>query len=183
MTDLPDEVLAEAERLTRLSRRATDDGEADACRRNRDRLLDEYGYRARIRRGDRDVLVCHPAEWLDDDGTVRLDRIEDTDRAAEVPLEGPDDADDWDRVDRHNRAIVEQVRERYGDDHAANADAFADFMGNHYAKRVEEATAEEVEQFLTEYYRRNVWPTDEQTTIVDQSVSHVFETAGIDGPR
>jgi len=172
MTDLPREVVDAAERLTRLARRAVDDAEAAAYERDRDERLDEYGYTARVRDAD-DTLVLHPAEWLED-GTVRMDRIADTDRAVEVPLSGSGDAEDWDAVETHNAAVVERVAERAGEVHAANARAFADFMGNHYARRVETATVDELREFLTEYYPRNAWPSDEQRDTIEKSLEHVY---------
>ncbi|AXG06443.1 rnhA operon protein [Haloplanus rubicundus] len=179
MTELPREVVDAAERLTRLARRAVDDAEAAAYERDRDERLAEYGFTARIRESD-DTLVCHPAEWLEGD-TVRMDRIEDTDRAVEVSLSGSGDPESWDAVETHNAEVVEAVAERAGAVHAANARAFADFMGNHYARRVETATAAELREFLTEYYPRNAWPSDEQRDAVERSLEHVFAVTETDG--
>ena len=172
MTDLPREAVAAAERLTRLARRAVDDAEAAAYERDREERLAEHGFTARVRESD-DTLVLHPTEWLDGD-TARMDRIEDTARAVEVPLSGSGDPEAWDEVETHNAAVVERVAERAGEVHAANARAFADFMGNHYARRVETATAAELSEFLTEYFPRNAWPSDEQRDAVEQSLEHVF---------
>jgi hypothetical protein len=178
MTDLPREVVDAAERLTRLARRAVDDAEAATYERDRDERLAEYGFTARVRESD-DTLVCHPAEWLDGD-TVRMDRIEDTDRAVEVSLSGSGDPESWDTVETHNAEVVEAVAERAGAVHAANARAFADFMGNHYARRVETATEAELREFLTEYYPRNAWPSDEQRDAVERSLEHVFAVTDTD---
>jgi hypothetical protein len=172
MTDLPREAVAAAERLTRLARRAVDDAEAAAYERDREERLAEHGFTARIRESD-DTLVLHPTEWLDGD-TARMDRIEDTDRAVELSLSGSGDPESWDEVETHNAAVVERVAERAGEVHAANARAFADFMGNHYARQVETATAAELAEFLTEYFPRNAWPSDEQRDAVEQSLEHVF---------
>jgi len=172
MSDLPREVVDAAERLTRLARRAVDDAEAAAYERDRDERLDEYDFTARVRESD-DTLVLHPAEWLDG-GTVRMDRIEETDRAVEVPLSGSGDPDSWKTVAAHNAEVVERVAERAGETHAANARAFADFMDNHYARRVETASAEELQEFLTEYYPRNAWPSENERDVVMQSLEHVF---------
>jgi hypothetical protein len=180
MTELPREVVDAAERLTRLARRAVDDAEAAAYERDRDERLAEYGFTARVRESD-DTLVCHPAEWLEGE-TVRMDRIEDTDRAVEVSLSGSGDPASWDAVKTHNAEAVEAVAERAGAVHAANARAFADFMSNHYAKRVETATAAELREFLTEYYPRNAWPSDEQRDAVERSLEYVFEVTETD-PR
>jgi hypothetical protein len=159
MPELPDDVVDEARRLTRLARDAVDENEAAAYRRERDDLLAQHDYVARVRGEETvDVLVCHPAEWVDE-GEVRVDRIEDTDRAAEVPLDGAADEDRFDAVDEHNRDVVAAVEARAGPEHAANVAAFADFMGNHYVRRVESATSEEIQEFLEEYFPRNAWPS------------------------
>ncbi|WP_290814455.1 rnhA operon protein [Halovivax sp.] len=172
---LPDDVVDDAERLTRLAREAIDENERDAYRERRADLLAEHGYAARVREAD-DTLVCHPAEWLAD-GTVRTDRIEDLSRAVEVSLSGPGDPDDWDALDARNRELVATVREEYGEIHGANADALADFMGNHYAKPIADATGAELEEFLGEYFVRNAWPSARQRATVGRSVALCFEAA------
>lgn len=177
MPELPTDVVEEAERLTRLAREASDESERDAYLSRRAELLDDEEFESRVRSEDsREVLVLHPTEWLDD-GTIRPDRIEDTDRAVEIPLTGPGDPDDWGAVHEHNEDVVERVRANHGELHGDNARALADFMENHYARPIESATAGELEEFRTEYYPRNVWPTEEQREIVDRSIAIVFETA------
>jgi hypothetical protein len=180
MTDLPAELREAAERLTRLARRATDDAEAAAYERDRDERLAEYGFTARVRETD-DTLVLHPAAWLDG-GTVRTDRIADTDRAVEIPRSGAGDPEEWESVEAHNADVVDAVAAESGPVHAANARAFADFMGNHYARRVETATATEVREFLTEYYPRNAWPTDRQRDAVERSLERVFAVTKTEPP-
>lgn len=183
MAELPQDVIEEAERLTRHARGAVDPNEAERYREERGRLLSEHGFAARIRSEDsRTVLVLHPAEWLAD-GSIQVGRIEDTGRAVEIPLDGPGEPDDWDEVDRHNRELAAAVREEHGEVHGANATAFADFMGNHYARTIESATAEEIEEFLSEYFPRNAWPTDDQKAAVERSIWLVFETAGVPAPN
>lgn len=183
MTDLPSDVLEAAERLTRLARDASSEDEREAYLTRREETLDEYGFEARIRSDDtREVLVLHPTEWLDD-GTIRPERIEDTDRAAEIPLTGPGDPDDWTTIRDHNDRVVDRVRAEYGDVHGDNARALADFMGNHYARTVESATAAELAEFRSEYYPRNVWPSEEQKDVLDHSISIVFETTGSKTPE
>ncbi len=176
--ELPNDVVSEAERLTHLARDREGTGaetEAEEYRAERERLLAEHEFTSRIREGkERTVLVLHPDDWVED-GTIRVERIEDTDRAVEIPLTGAGDPDDWDEIDEHNRAVVRRVRDEYGDVHGANAEAFADFMGNHYARPVESATSDEVDEFLHEYFPRNAWPTGEQKKIVDKSVELVFD--------
>ena len=111
MTDLPREVRMEAERLTRLARRAVDENEAAAYERDRDERLAAFDYTARVRAED-DTLVLHPAEWVEGD-TAQLDRIEDTDRAVEISLSGSGDPAEWESVEHHNAAVVDRVRERF----------------------------------------------------------------------
>ncbi|UPM42420.1 DUF7108 family protein [Halocatena salina] len=170
---LPDDVADEAERLTRLARAAIDTDEASAARTKRDDLLARHGYVARERNTDA-TLVCFPDDWVAD-GTVQTERIDDTDRAVERPLEAP--ADEWEDVHRHNRDIAAHVTERYGDVHGANAAAFAEFMSNHYAMALEHTTEAMREEFLTEYYPRNVWPTKKQRTVIEESVDLALDLA------
>jgi len=175
--ELPRETVERAERLTRLARDAVDDAEAEAYREERSELLDDHEFRARVREEDPgETLVLHPDEWLED-GLIRTERIEDTDRAVEVSLSGPGDPDEWESVEEHNRDIAARVREVHGDVHGDNAAAFADFMGNHYARPVESATTDEVSEFLSEYFPRNAWPTEKQRETVEESIDLVFEVA------
>ncbi|MFC7027521.1 rnhA operon protein [Halomicroarcula sp. GCM10025324] len=170
MTDLPTDVLEEAERLTRLAREAVDDGETTAYKDERDALLADHDYDARVREDDTsDVLVCHPQEWVED-GVIRPGRIEDVDRGVEVQLSGPGDPEEWDVVDERNRAVAAAVAEDHGPVHGATATALADFMGNHYAKPIAEATPDELEEFKAEYFPRNTWPSEDQRSLLDESV-------------
>lgn len=179
--ELPEGTVAEAERLTRLAREAIDDEERAAYLRDRGRLLAEFDYEARLREED-DTLVLHPTEWITG-GTVYPEEIDDIDRGVEVSLSGPGDPDEWDAVEDHNATIVERVREDGDEVHAANVRAFADFMGNHYARRVETASAAEIEEFLSEYFPRNAWPSDEQKEVVAESIELAFEVADAESPR
>ncbi|MFC7155596.1 rnhA operon protein [Halomarina halobia] len=175
MTGVPDDAVEEATRLTRLARDAVDEREAEAARARRDDLLAEHGFTARVREEDA-TLVLYPAEWVED-GTVRFDRIDDTDRAIERPLEGPGDGTDWEAVEAHNRAVVARVAAEHGEVHGKNAAAFADFMGNHYAKPIEAATARTRTEFLAEYFPRNAWPDERQREVVEESVDLTIKTA------
>jgi hypothetical protein len=177
---LPEGPIEEAERLTRLARDVSDPAEAAAHRERRDELLAEHGYAARYRAED-DTLVLNPAEWFED-GVVRTDRIEDLSRAVERPLSDAGADDEWRAVEEHNAALVERVDARHGPVHAANARAFADFMGNHYTRRVETASRRELREFLDEYYPRNAWPSERQKTVIDESLRLLFETADVDVP-
>lgn len=174
---LPEETAEQAERLTRLAREAVDDAEAAAYREDRAAVLSDHDFTARVRDDDTGAtLVLHPDEWVAD-GTIRTDRIDDTNRAVEISLSGPGDPDDWEEVDEHNREVVAHVRAEHGDVHGDNAAAFADFMGNHYARPVESATGPEVEEFLEDYFPRNAWPDDRQRALVEESIEYVFEVA------
>jgi hypothetical protein len=190
--ELPQETVERAERLTRLARDAVDDAEAEAYREERSELLADHEFRARVREEDTGAtLVLHPDEWVErvapeeqrDEGAetaevrIRTERIEDTGRAVEVSLSGPGDPDEWDSVEEHNREVAARVREVHGGVHGDNAAAFADFMGNHYARPVESATSGEIEEFLSEYFPRNAWPTEKQRASVEESIDLVFEVA------
>ncbi|MFD1511891.1 DUF7108 family protein [Halomarina rubra] len=172
--DPPESVVEEAERLTRLARDAVDPEEAAAARATRDDLLDEHDFGARER--DDDVLVVHPAEWVED-GSVRVELVDDTARAVEIPLEAPAEDADWDTVDAHNRTVVERVRETHGEVHGDNAAAFADFMGNHYLKPIEAATDQMRAEFLDEYFPRNAWPSADQRAVVEESLERTMAVA------
>ena len=178
--ELPRDVVESAERLTRLARDAVDDGEREAYLTERESILDDHAFSARVREAD-DTLVLHPEEWLDD-GVARIEQIEDVDRAVEVSLSGGGDAGRWEAVEAHNADLVADVAAAHGDVHAANARAFADFMGNHYARRVETATSEEVQEFLEEYFPRNAWPSADQRAVVGESLKLLFEAADASPP-
>ena len=173
--EVPDDVVSEAERLTRLAADAAVEAEADVYRDRRAEIVEEYDFVPRVRDED-DTLVLHPEEWVED-GVIRTDRIEDTDRAVEVSLSGPDHSAEWEAVEADNETIVAAVAEKHGPTHAANVRAFADFMGNHYLKRVDDATAAEKAEFLTEYYPRNAWPSAEQRAVVEESVELAADAA------
>lgn len=177
---LPDTVVDDAERLTRLARQATDETEAAAYRADRADTLEPHDHTARIREDD-DTLVLYPDEWIEDE-TVQLDRIDDTDRAVEIPLSGGGD-DTWAAVEADNAALVEAVGEAHGSIHEANARAFADFMGNHYCRRVETATADHLVEFCEEYYPRNVWASADQQAAVDASLEYLFAVADTECPE
>ncbi|WP_434522965.1 DUF7108 domain-containing protein [Halorubrum sp. AS12] len=186
--DVPVEAVDEAERLTRLAREAESaeatpqiEEAADQYRERRDALAAEYGYTARVRDED-DALVLYPDEWMDD-GTVQLDRVEDTDRAVEVSLSGPGDTDRYREVAAYNEIVAEEVAEREAEVHARTAETFAAFMSNHYVRPVDDATPEMRAEFREEYLVRNGWPTDEQLDAVDESLSVIESVAaGVDEP-
>ncbi|MFA9515625.1 hypothetical protein ACERIT_00135 [Halopenitus sp. H-Gu1] len=171
--DMPGDVTKEAERLTRLARNATDPDAADAYRDRRSELVAEHEYTPRVREDD-DTLVLYPSEWVED-GTVKIDRIEETDRAVERSLSGAGDPDRYRTVAEKNAEIVARVDDAYGPDHAANVRAYGEFLENHHVRSLPEATIDDREEFLTEYYPRNAWPTDDQRAIVERSLAILSE--------
>ncbi|MFC7072371.1 rnhA operon protein [Halovenus rubra] len=178
---LPEDVVDQAEQLTRWAREAVDDKEIAAYREEREKLLAEHEYRARIREEENDVLVLYPDEWLED-GVVQLSVVENLDRGIERPLEGPGDGDQWDTIENHNREIAERVKAEHGEVHGANAHALADFASNHYAKRIEQVTGNELQEFAKEYFPRNAWPSDDQQAVLDASLEYVFECVNTEPP-
>lgn len=170
--ELPAEVVDEAERLTRLARDAIDEQEARAYREARRDLLADHDFTVRIREDEHAVLVIHPEEWVED-GTVYPERIDDIDRGIERPLSGPGDPDDWEQIREQNDALAAEIEAEYGPTHGANVQLLADFMSNHYAKPIEQATEAELAEFRSEYYRRNAWPTDDQKAVVEESIELV----------
>jgi hypothetical protein len=171
--DIPEDAVEEAERLTRLARNASDPDAADAYRDHRSELADEHGYTPRVREDD-DTLVLYPSEWMAD-GTVQLDRIEETERAVERPLSGAGDPDRYEGVTEENATILDRFEAEYGVDHAENARAYATFLENHHVRSLEEATIDDREEFLEEYYPRNAWPNEDQRAIVDRSLELLEE--------
>ena len=173
---VPPDVVDEAERLTRLAREARDDAETAVYLDDRDALVAEHDFVARVREENDDTLVLYPDEWVED-GTVYPDRIEDVDRGIERPLEGSGAAEDWDSVEAQNRDVAETVADEHGDIHGQNAHALADFAGNHYAKPIAELTQGETQEFLREYFPRNAFPSDDQKAVVEESVDRAVDTA------
>ena len=183
--DVPADAVDETERLTRLARaaeRREDDAaaeEASVYRKRREELVEEHDYETRLRDED-DTLVLYPEEWLED-GVVQLDRVKETDRAVEISLSGPGDPEHWQEIADHNDELVEIVAEE-SPDHEANARALADFASNHYAKPIEKLTAEEVGEFLDEYYPRNAWPSGTDASLIETSVRKLFAAADTEPP-
>ena len=186
--DIPADAVDEAERLTRLAREAEAarstpevDEAAAFYRDRRDELVTAHDYVPRLREDD-DTLVLYPDEWMED-GTVQLDRIETTDRAVEVSLSGPGDADQYREIAAYNDAVAEVVAETHDDVHADTARQFAAFMSNHYVRAVDNSTPEMRAEFREEYLPRNGWPTDEQLAVVEESLTVIDNVADeVDGP-
>ncbi|WP_049981932.1 DUF7108 domain-containing protein [Halolamina rubra] len=183
--DIPADAVDEAERLTRLARaaeRRDDDAaveEAAAYRERRAALVADHEYESRIRDED-DTLVLYPEEWMAD-GVVQLDRVENTDRGVEVTLSGPGDPERWQEIADHNDELVAAVAAD-APEHEANAESVAAFASNHYAKPIEKLTAEEVREFLDEYYPRNAWPSEAQASLIEASVRKLFAAADTEPP-
>jgi len=173
---LPPDIVDEAETLTRRARRAVDENEAEAYREDRDELLAEHDYRARIRDDENAVLVLYPDEWMEE-GVAQLGEIEDLERGIERPLAGTGEPDQWDELAETNREIAEAVAEEHGEVHGATAHALADFMNNHYAKPIADATESELAEFRSEYFPRNAWPSDDQRAALGRSVRLTVERA------
>ena len=179
MSELPDDIVEDATRLTRLARQVGDPAEADAYRERRDDQLAKHEFTARVREDD-ETLVLYPDEWLDD-GTVVLERIEDTDRAVEQSLVASNEGS-WDEIEAHNRAIVDRVEAEYGSPHVETVRAFADFMSNHYLGRIDNATDDQREEFTREYFVRNAWPSKKQREVVETSLSYITAVSDADCP-
>lgn len=160
--------VEEAVRLTRFAL-SGDEG----ARERRDALAEEHGYRAWER--DDGTLVLHPAEWLDEDGVVDMDAF-DADEAYEVPLDGGG----YEEARGANEALLEGFEDNAPEPDAFNARAFAEFCENHHATAVENVGEEHVEEFLEEYYVRNVWASDEAEERVEESLRRLLREAGRD---
>jgi len=180
--DVPAEIVDEAERLTRLARQTEDEAAAAFYRERRDELVEGHDYVPRLREED-DTLVLYPDEWVDD-GTVQLNRIETTDRAVEVSLSGPGDADRYREVAAYNDAVADAVADAHGEPHAGTARSFAAFMSNHYVRAVDDAAPDVRAEFREEYFPRNGWPSDEQLAALDESLDVIESVAAdVDGPE
>lgn len=180
--ELPARTVERARQLAREEWHAQAE-RAIQCRHERARLLHEHGYTSRIRTDESGAtLVCYPREWVVD-GSVDPDRIEDLDRAIEQSIAGPGDPDEWEDIAVQNRAVANRVHDVHGPVHGSNAEALATYMSNHHAKLIAEATQPELEQFRTEYYPRNVWPTDRERAALEESIDLTRELATPDAPE
>lgn len=174
---IPEDIVDKSISLTLRSRNITDENTSEELLKKRDNMLKRYDYTARVREED-DTLVLYPSNWLNKEGgKINLREIEDTGNAVEVSLSGPNKDANWEDIEKANSRIVSKVRDEYTDAYAANIRAFADFMGNYYLKKVTEATQEEKTEFKEEYYPRNVWPTEEQLSSLEDSID-ILESIG-----
>ncbi|MFW5984059.1 MAG: DUF7108 family protein [Halobacteria archaeon] len=159
----------ETARLTRVA--VSGDDEA---RKKRDDLAAERGYEARVR--DDGTLVLHPDDWLDEDGVVDMEAF-DADEAYEVPLNGGG----FEEARRKNEALLDEFEgEGVGEAEVFNARAFAEFCENHHAVAVENVCEEHVEEFLNDYYIRNVWADEDAEERVEESLRALLEAADRD---
>lgn len=178
MTDgLPADVRDTVAEFARKERAAERPERAHQLAERREQLVAEYGYTSRIREDDTGAtLVCYPRDWVSD-GTVEPAAVDDLSAAVEIPLAGAGDPDDWAAVAERNRAVAERVEREHGPAHGANARAFAAFMSNHRAREIGTATDDDVEEFRTEYYVRNVWPSETERAVVDESIELALSAA------
>ncbi|MDY7081762.1 MAG: hypothetical protein SXQ77_04995, partial [Halobacteria archaeon] len=135
----------------------------------RDALAAKHGYRARLR--DDDTLVLYPDDWVEE-GEVRVEDIEDTSRAVEVPLEGHRD---WEEARDMNDEILDELKRDTEDFHYENARAFAEFTENHYSMSVKDVRPKHVREFLEDYYVRNTWTSEEAQEKVEASLYVVLD--------
>ncbi|ERG99542.1 MAG: hypothetical protein J07HQX50_00689 [Haloquadratum sp. J07HQX50] len=166
---LPESVIERAVSLTHRAQETADSNATNAYESERDELLAEHEYRSRIRTSD-DTLVLYPSTWIEN-GDLDFELIDDTSHAVERSLGGVDTDASWEHVEELNAEIVERIRENYANHHVKNIRAFADFMSNHYLKQVTDATSAERDEFITEYYPRNVWATETQAAALEESLA------------
>ena len=117
-------------------------------------LAAENGFVARLR--DDETLVLYPDDWVVD-GKVDLERIDDTDRAYEIPLS--EKGESWEDVHSYNSDVIEKLSEmeEITETEVSNAEYFVEFVENHYILPVDEVSQKHVREFLEDYYPRNVW--------------------------
>lgn len=179
MSEIPEGVLDDVVSLSQKAIQAVDQQEISAYQQRRDDLLAPFGYTCRIRTdNDGEVLVCYPKEWLDGD-TINIDKMDDLTQAIERPIFDSPSERNFSEIEQHNRAIASGIAKDHGPIHGTTASAFADFMSNHYKQRIEEATVTEFEEFRTEYFPRNAWPSDVQKRVLDETIQ-LLKTVDID---
>lgn len=170
MSEIPEKVLDEVVSLSQKAIQAVDQQEISAYQQRREELLASYDYTCRIRTdNDGEVLVCYPKEWMAGD-TINIDEMDDLSQAIERPVFDSPSEGSFSEIEQHNRTIASGIAEAHGPIHGATASAFADFMSNHYTQRIEDATVTEFEEFRTEYFPRNAWPSDMQKCVLDETI-------------
>lgn len=154
-----------------------------------DRMEDiagDHGYRARLR--DDDVLVLHPDDWLDDEGVLHGDV--DPDDALEIHL---GDSGGAEEARMRNDDLLEGFEADVEDEDVRfNVERFAEYCENHHGVAVDEVTSQQVEEFVDEYYPRNVWPSGSAEEKLESSLralgryvdaEEVFEKVDLGGGR
>lgn len=151
--------------VARASLGKDDAGELDEAKET----AESHGYRFRLR--DDDVVVIHPLDWLDEDGIVKEDV--DPEEALKVELGGSGGVEE---ARSRNDEVMEDVEDLVDDgDLLFNVRRFVEYCENHHAAAVDEVTRVQVEEFLEEYYPRNVWASREQEDKLQGSLATLFE--------
>lgn len=145
--------------------RAAVGGGRDASELDRVRdVASDHGFRARLR--DDDVLVLHPDGWLDEDGVLRGDV--DPDEALEVPL---GDSGGAEEARERNDELLDGFEREVGDEDVwFNVELFAEYCETHHGVAVDEVTARQLEEFVDEYYPRNVWASESAEEKLERSL-------------
>ncbi|MFB6187930.1 MAG: rnhA operon protein, partial [Halobacteriaceae archaeon] len=146
-------------------------------KQRRRELLDRFDYEFHLRSTENEtVLVCYPSAWMDN-GIVDIEAIDDRDKAIERNLNSTHSEKDWETIYTINNEIATDVKESYGKIHGQTATAFSEFMSNHRMAPIWNATANDIIEFLQEYFVRNAWPTDAQSAVVNRSLRYTIEMA------
>lgn len=166
-----------AGRILELTRQLRDESNSDLETR-RVRLLDAAGVCAYEREDEHGTtLVLYPSDWVGDDGLVDPASVDDLEAAVELPLETRRTEEMWDEIEAHNRAVAEAVTDRHGPVHGATASTLGTYLGNHHLRRIENATAAELQTFREDYLVRNAWPSHEQLTLLGRSLEFTLAMA------
>ena len=136
-----------------------------------DAIVHAVGFRWRLRETD-STLVCVPAGWYTD-GVVDPDRV---DPGEAVEITCAPSASGYDTVARANAAVAASVAAAFGPVHGENAAAVARFMSAHLRRPIATMTDADQREF-DEFYRRNVWPSEEAAAVIEESVRLTLELA------
>jgi hypothetical protein len=136
-----------------------------------DAIVQGVGYRWRMREAD-NTLVCVPAGWYSD-GVVDPARV---DPAEAIEIACAPSATGYDAVAAANAEVAAAVSAAYGPVHGENAAAVARFMSAHLRRPIATMTAADRAGF-EEFYRRNVWPSDDARAVCDASVRVTLQLA------
>jgi hypothetical protein len=136
-----------------------------------DAIVHPMDYRWRLRETD-STVVCVPANWFTD-GVVDPDKV---DPGEAIEISCAPSATGYDRVASANADVAGSVAAAFGPVHGENAAAVARFMSAHLRRPIATMTEADQREF-TEFYRRNVWPSDEAAMVVDESMRLTLELA------